>query len=807
MIMGVLKMKTEVSPYRRISAISQCISKIGGSRVISSLLSRENLILAPLAFLLGRAALPGGMLPFGIAVYTATYGTDVNRVLVGISALMGMLTMGFDQQLYVAAAAMLLFNTFMIPGKGKKQRSVSRMASASMVSVLIPQILIIYLQGFLLFDILKSLLFSFIVLISMFIFKKSVLAVINSHNKGILSNEEIISFSIIAALSFAGLGNLSVLGLGIKNVLSVLIILLFSYKSGAGAGSAIGVVVGLIISMSAKVSPVVIGSYAFCGLLAGVLRNLGKVGCSLGFVLGNTIITLYLNGSTDVLIYLKESIIAVLLFFIIPARLAEILTGVFGGSAIKSLDKMGYSFRIKEITVEKLNKFSQAFKELSKTFREISQTTVATNKGDITSLFDRVAERVCKDCSLCLYCWDRNFYNTYQVMFKIIEKLDSKGRIENNDIPSYFLEHCERIEDFVEAVNNMYEVFKVDMVWKNRIGESRTLVSQQLDGLSTVISNLANEIDLDVRFKSDIEDKLIVELNKANIRVNDVIVFENKWRKYEISVFHKGCGGKRSCLSVIEKVVSNTVGRQMCKEGSGCYQRSRNGTCALKLIEEETYKITTGVARMPKYEGTASGDSYTFMSTGDGKYILGLSDGMGSGQRAAIHSKAAMNLLEQFMETGFDKDTAVKIINSILVLKSNDDSFATLDISIIDLYDGEAEFVKIGAAATYIKREERLDIIKSVSLPAGIMSEFETELMHMQVGNGDIIIMVTDGVEDAFKEENSPEAGLQLFLKEMKGSNPQQLADDIMKKAFEACGGKPLDDMTVLVAKVWKKAK
>jgi len=125
--------------------------------------------------------------------------------------------------------------------------------------------------------------------------------------------------------------------------------------------------------------------------------------------------------------------------------------------------------------VERLNNFARAFEELSKTFSEISQTKIVAGKQDISSLFDRVADKVCKDCSLCLHCWDRNFYNTYQVMFKIVENLEKKGWIDESDIPEYFMERCERIGEFVRQVNNVYELFKVDMVWKNRIGESRGL--------------------------------------------------------------------------------------------------------------------------------------------------------------------------------------------------------------------------------------------------------------------------------------------------------------------------------------------
>jgi len=508
-----------------------------------------------------------------------------------------------------------------------------------------------------------------------------------------------------------------------------------------------------------------------------------------------------------VLIHLKEIIIAVGLFMIIPNRLIEAAVGAFNRS-VKAYyaDKSSYSRRIKELTVEKLNKFSHAFKELSKTFSEISQASIAVDKQDISSMFDRVADRVCRDCSLCLHCWDRNFYNTYQVMFKIVESLDLKGRIEEKHIPDYFIDRCERVNDFVDAVNNIYEIFKVDMVWKNKIVESRGLVSQQLDGLSKVISNLATEIAVDVGFKAELEEAIMLELNNAGIKADDVVVFENKWGKYEISIFHKGCGGKRLCAGVVEKVVSDVVGRKMARENGDFCKKGKDGGYELRLVEEEAFAVATGVAKAPKAGGAVSGDSYTFMSNGDGKYIVALSDGMGSGQKAYAQSKVTINLLEQFMESGFDKDTSVSLINSILMLKSGDDSFSTIDLSVIDLFGGEVEFVKIGAAPTFIKKGGKVETVRSASLPIGILSNIEVELAHKKVENGDFIIMVSDGVVDAFKGDENDDSRLIEFIRKIKSINPQWIADSILDEANRICEGRPGDDMTVLVAKVWKRS-
>lgn len=802
-------MKTEILPNKHAGRYNTSRKKESGSRAAAILdyLNKTNIIILPAAFLLGRISLLGGLMPFGIALYAATLGMNVNRILISISIFAGMLTAGATVQLYTVITAMLLFNAINIPFK-KKPGSPLRVGIIAFVGVLIPELIITFLQGFLAYDIIKSLINGFIIFSLVFVFR-NVLEVLDSPTKRYtLTNEEVLSIAIACALSVGGLGAWTIFGISPKNILCIIIILIFSFRTGAGNGAAIGVIVGTVISISSNSSPTVIASYAFCGLLAGILRNLGKIGSCLGVLMGNALLTFYTSGSTEILIYLYEIIISVLIFMIIPEKAMNAIVNTFDKGMMSKGDKKAYSARIKDITVSKLNRFSNAFGEMAKTFDEISETKAITEKHDITAIFDRVADKVCRDCSLCNHCWEQNFCNTYQIMFKIVEKLDSKGWIEQEDIPDYFLVRCERVEEFVKAVNNVFELFKVDMVWRSKIGESRGLVSQQLKSMSKIISNLASELNTDISFKEDIENQIMLELAKAGIKSPEAIVYENKFGKYEINLSYKGCGGKRSCIGCVERVVSEAVGRRMLKDGSECGLNSKTNICSIKLVEEETYKVITGVARISKNEKYISGDNYTFLNTGNGKYISALSDGMGTGHKANMQSKATINLIEQFMESGFDKDTTVKLINSILVLRANDDSFATIDISVVDLYEGEVEFVKVGAAPTFIKRSDFVEIIKTASLPAGILSNIEVELIHKKVGNGDFLIMVSDGIIDSFQDCQDGIKEVQTILQDMASKNPQKIADDLLNVALSRCENRePIDDMMVLVSKIWKPVK
>ncbi|NLP14258.1 MAG: stage II sporulation protein E [Clostridium sp.] len=798
-------MKTQFIPYQKLSGLEKVYEKTKGGILGGLAVQKGNIVLLLITFLLGRVSLFDDLMPFGMAFYAASAGSGTSRILLASAVILGMLTGGAVEELYVGLMFLAAFTVIERLFKNKTANNGIKHSLIGLVSIAASQLILVSMQGFLMYDVLRALLYTALVFSLIFIFKRGLVLIDGTTKNHELSSEEIISGAMLAVIALTGFGDMQIAGASLTNVFGILAVMLFSFKTGPAVGSAVGVIVGLVITLSNPVTPLIIGTYGFCGLLSGVFRNLGKIGAGLGFIIGNAMLTLYINGSTEVFIYIKDIIFAAIIFTAIPQKIINNVMEAFAASPTVLKDKASYSERIKELTVERLNNFAKAFQELSKTFDEISQTQMVTTNQDISSLFDRVADNVCKDCSLCLHCWDRNFYNTYQVMFKVVESLEKKGWIEQRDIPQYFMERCERIDEFVKQVNNVYELFKVDMSWKNKMGESRGLISQQLDGLSNVISNLALEINNDIEFKGDLEERLLSEFENAGVKVKDILVYKNKWEKFEVNIFHKGCAGSNKCLDSIEKMASSVLKRRMIKDRGECMYNHKLGACNLKLVEEEVFSITTGVARREKHDSRISGDNYTFMNIGDGKHVLALSDGMGTGQRAFNQSKAAIGLLEQFMETGFDKDTAIRLINSILVLKSDDDSFATIDLCAVDLYDGKVEFVKIGAVPTFIKRPRRTEVIRTVSLPVGILSNIETELVCKNVDNGDFIIMVSDGIIDSFKQEGEEEQTLIKFIEDIDNINPQAIADSILSEACSRCGGKPLDDMTVLVAKIWKR--
>ncbi|HCM13282.1 MAG TPA: stage II sporulation protein E, partial [Lachnospiraceae bacterium] len=171
---------------------------------------------------------------------------------------------------------------------------------------------------------------------------------------------------------------------------------------------------------------------------------------------------------------------------------------------------------------------------------------------------------------------------------------------------------------------------------------------------------------------------------------------------------------------------------------------------------------------------------------------------------AGDESETVMSLLEQMIEAGFKAEMAIKLINSSLVLKSEKQTFSTIDMSILNLFTGMCEFIKIGAASTFIKRENWVETISSTTLPIGMFGSVDYDTVAKKLYEGDIVIMVTDGVLDSIPEEDK-EGYMEKMLMEIKSSNPQEIANRILDSTLQNSNYVPRDDMTIIAAGIWAK--
>lgn len=754
-----------------------------------------------LAYLISRAYIMEGLTPFGVAflaAYMSRYGSSIS---IPIFISIGILTIhGLDSYQYISVI-WFLYLTYKIL-KPKFAKSAIKTSIFSALALLTLKSLYLIINDYYIYDFMLTLFEGIVVFTLTYIFIHSISTIDTDYNR-IFSNEELICGAIMLALAISGLNNLAILGVSIENIIGIVIVLMFAYNKGPSIGTATGITIGVITSMSQISLPFVISVYGFAGLLSGLFKEIGRIGSSIGFFLGSIIMSFYIGSSTETILKNKEIIVAIILFFIVSKLAKGLNSKIVIGVSKRTQVEEAYSNRVKDMTYNRLTEISQVFEELGKTFKRVSDKNKIVEQKDISKLIDEVVDSVCKNCSLCKFCWESDFYTTYQSMFDVLSTIEINGSISSDRMPDIFKRKCVKVEDIVQKVNYLFEIYKIDYKWENRILESRQLVSQQLEGMSKIIKDLANQIYTDVKFKQDVEKEIFSCLRKNDINVSKVIVAEKEGDNFEIFLEIKSYYSEQIINKTIS-LISDLVGIELT-EDKYCPSTNYEGKrIKFKLIKANRFGAITKVSRVDKGFNNVSGDNYTFGEKGN-NYFAVISDGMGVGYKASQESDITISLLERFLEAGFDKEIALKTINSVLVLKSSDEMLATIDMAIIDLYMGKTQFVKIGSAPTFIKRKNKVQVIDSHSLPVGILRDVDIQVYEEELSDGDFIIMVSDGILDSNFDEDNKEKWLTNIIYNIDSVNPQTIADKIMDAALEACGGDAKDDMTVLVTKVWKR--
>ena len=354
-----------------------------------------------------------------------------------------------------------------------------------------------------------------------------------------------------------------------------------------------------------------------------------------------------------------------------------------------------------------------------------------------------------------------------------------------------------------------YEV-EVDEVWRKKLEESRLAMSEQLEQISQIIQEYSKEIYDFVPISNEEESYIRHKLKGKHVNMAKIVGLENRRHKCEYLVTAKCEKGTTVGTREVAKVISEAVGKNYMPART-CRKVLSHEYTTTSYVEEANFYVLHGAAGRAKELGGISGDNYSFQELNNGQTVMSLSDGMGYGSTACMESETVIELLEQLLDSGFREDAALKMINSVMLMNSGEEHPATLDFGVIDLHSGICDLVKIGAAATFVKRGNWIETIKSTSMPLGVFGEVDCDTTRKKLYDGDMVIMVSDGVLDALDCDDKAER-LSEIIREIQCDNPKEMADMILNKALET--GKErgarselarTDDMTVLVTGIWDK--
>lgn len=769
--------------------------------IFSLHITSKDIMIVLISFFVSRAIIMDELTPFGVAFIAVYANKKHSKFLVLISSIIGVISIqGVRGYNYIIPMILVYI---LINSSNNISKSTMKISFFSSLTIVLFNSILLLTTNYYIYDFILNIFQGIIVFALTIIFSYSS-SVVESNINRLFTNEEMISGVIMISIAVSGIGSIQILDISIMDIVGVFLILFFSYTKGINMGTVIGVTIGLISSMSMVDMPYVISIYAVSGLLAGAFKDIGRLGIIIGFTLGNIIMSFYVNGFSNEIIGIKEMVLASIIFFLLSKHLNKYGNKVFVGTNKGALVEDIYSNRIKDMTFRRLNEFSTVFKELSDIFKKVHERENILEKEDISKFMDSIACDLCNNCSMHRICWENDFYTTYNSMFELINTLEDDGKITEHSLPELFVKRCIKPEELIDNINYLFNIYKINYKWEKKLLESRQLVSQQLDGVSNIIEDLANEIYSDIRFKEEVERAIYSELTKENVPVKEITVTESQDGRFEIYMDIKINTAKERMIKKVTSISSKVVGHRLIRDRFSTSDVDYGKGIKFKLIKSNKFNSVTRVSKSYDIKNSISGDSYTFGERQNNYYAV-LSDGMGRGEKAKEESSVAINLLEKFLEAGYDKELALKTINSILVLKSSEEAFTTIDMSIIDLYKGNAQFIKIGSAPTFIKKKNTIKRIDTNTLPVGILKDVDFNIYESNIDDGDFIIMMSDGLLDSNEESDDKERWMSDIIENIDSGNPQTIADTILRESMSISKNTNKDDMTVLVTKIWER--
>ncbi len=589
-----------------------------------------------------------------------------------------------------------------------------------------------------------------------------------------------ISAAVLCACLLLGAARIRIMGvLSIGHVGALAAVMAAGFCGGALPGSVAGTAMGFAMDMSGGGTLFYGAAYAVAGLVAGLLHRYGRLAFCASFCAANAVAVLLGHGGGLRVEALYECFGAAVLFLVLPQSV---------------LAPVGQLLRVGRGRGETAFRLYQAnrMKHLAEGFQKLYDCAArdcVPPEQDPGTVFDRAADSVCRVCGGKERCWKTDGAETVQDLSATVEAMTRKGTLTVSELPMTFRQRCVAPDRFVSAVNGELRGYMYRRQYAARLREGRAAAYGQFLDMAEVMTMAARELG-DSAGPDGAAERRLIRLLKC--REMDGVC----------SVFRDGRGRIHAIIEGPElerfaeqpdylEALSEAVGVRLCR-----VNREEKGRLVLR--QAEPLAVSVGIAALKKEGEAVSGDRGTYFKTDSGLLCVILSDGMGTGEKAARESVAAVEILEELLKAGMDPGCAMRLLNSAAMLKNGDDwGYATVDLCCVDLFTGETGFYKYGAAPSYVKTGRGVRRVKCASLAAGMLAGegSQPDVTRMRLKPGYVAIIASDGVLAERKDQ-----WLRDLLSAADGTDTRALAATALKAASSRFGN--TDDMTVLAIRV-----
>lgn len=597
--------------------------------------------------------------------------------------------------------------------------------------------------------------------------------------------EELGCLYVTFLLLTAGLARITALGISVGRVLASAGVLLFAVAGGPAGGAVMGVGAGLVALALGKESAFLMGSYAAGGLLAGAASRFGRIPTALCYLVVTALVSVTSPTARMLQISLAENLLACLIVLVLPARVVQFVQPAREGTAAQtSAERMALRMH--------MERFAQALREIGETTREVSRKLNSMHLCSVEDVWQHTLDTVCRKCPRRYRCWQSEFDQTMDAVNNCMLILRREGQLESGQIPAPLREVCRVPDELAAALTAGYVRYQAELGSRRKVSQIRGVVTDQFEGLAMLVEELSGRWESYCCRDSRLEEKAQSCLTAQGLDPGEICCSLDRENRLLMD-----CEINPLKLPRLDKTaLALEMGELLGRELELPQVRTVGGHAYLSWQERAVYTVDWGSSQLTETGSKITGDAYRSLTTDTGRFVLILSDGMGTGGNAAVDSAMISDLLRRLLEAGVGCDAALKIVNSALLLKSGEETLATADVAAVDLFTGRAEFYKAGAAPTFLVKNGRAGYVQSDSLPAGILEGAAFEKSSLTLREGDRLVLVSDGVTATGADwvKSQLEAGA--------SSSPQQLAESLAKTARERQQPGREDDITVLVAEL-----
>lgn len=625
------------------------------------------------------------------------------------------------------------------------------------------------------------------------VFSTALLVVGAPRARRILSQEETLCVCLTAAILLAGAAPIRVFGVSIAAVASYFAILLAASSAGVGLAAGCAAVMGTALAAGLGGQWMIIANVTVCAVICSVFRKMGRWACALSFILTNAVLTLAVNGSTQIILHLKETVPACIVFLCLPARILHECAALADRTMRRQDDTSRTLRRVQENVHARLCGVSDVFSQMASCFDGVQTAQESTAQTHTLQMMQRVYSQVCTQCALCNMCWKRDYDATYEAMYEALETARENGRFDARQMQGDFARRCMKRAQLIQCIHTAAGMYILQSRWQQRMDESRLLVAQQLAGVSDVMRQMADDLQLDACFDGGAERDIRVSLDRYGIEAaGDISVWKNA-DGYGVRVSFDRCADRAACLQAGAQAISDALGCRMRLVAESVQETG--GGCVCTYAQSVAYDVRFGYAQRCADGETVSGDSCVVTKIDLSHRLLAVCDGMGNGVQAHAESSAAAGLIANFYRAGFQREAALRAVNRLLLLRSGEEMYSTVDLCIFDCAQGACQWTKIAAAPGLLRKNGRIHLVQTEALPMGVADTDVPDALTFQLHEGDGVLLFSDGVTDAVGE--AALVSLCDALWHDCGTDAQALCDAVLEAALACGGGAAADDMSV----------